>query len=164
MSSFGWKRSMGKYVPYLGTDVQFKKVTLDERGEYTTEDGLTEYTIGLPMPMEVNTQPLSGAKLEGFQQSSIRVLFRLLNTGHFSYGCSNDEEKYIDFDPWSVKQEYERAHDLATGDVQLDIPYGYMKKSNVADSIYPNNTGVGINIRSDSPEPFNLLLISEIYK
>ncbi|MCQ2075984.1 MAG: hypothetical protein MJZ20_02975 [Bacteroidaceae bacterium] len=161
---FANKEVWVKYVPFLQKEAQFQKVMLDANGEYSIKDGLTEYTVGLPMPMEINTQPLSGAKLEGFQQSSIRVLFRLLNTGHFSYGCSNDEEKYIDFDPWSVKQEYERAHELATGDVQLDIPYGYMKKSNVADSVYPNNTGVGINIKSDSPEPFNLLLISEVYK
>lgn len=161
---FANKEVWVKYVPFLQKEAQFQKVMLDANGEYSIKDGLTEYTVGLPMSMEINTQPLSGAKLEGFQQSSIRVLFRLLNTGHFSYGCSNDEEKYIDFDPWSVKQEYERAHELATGDVQLDIPYGYMKKSNVADSVYPNNTGVGINIKSDSPEPFNLLLISEVYK
>lgn len=161
---FADKEVWVKYIPFLQTETQFQKIKLDDKGEYEIKDGLTEYTIGLPMPMEINTQPLSGAKLEGFQQSSIRVLFRLLNTGHFSYGCSNDESKYIDFDPWSVKQEYERTHELATGDVQLDIPYGYMKKSNVADSVYPNNTGVGINIKSDSPEPFNLLLISEVYK
>lgn len=154
------------YVKYDTADAigQFKKVSLDVNGEFDMREEMTRYMVGIPMPMEMRTQPLSGSKLEGAQQAPVKMMARIMNTGEFSYGTSNDFTKYVDFKPWSKMQEYGSEHRLSTGDIELNLPAGYMHKTNAADNEYPNSTGVGLNFISDTPEPFNLLLISEVYK
>jgi len=149
---------------------QFVKVTLDENGDVSHDiytgvylPTAKKFAVGLPMVSELHTQPAFGQKVEGHQQQSLSVYVRLNKSGAFEYGCSVDFDKYFAYDMWNAQQEYSVAHRLYTGDIKLDIPLGYAEAQNQGEGKYPNDTAVGLNIRSDSPEPLNILSIQEIY-
>ena len=149
---------------------QFMKVELDANGD-VSHDPLSgvkipeakQFKVGLPMVSEVHTQPAFGQKLEGHQQQSLCVYMRLNKSGAFEYGCSVDFSKYFKYEAWNLQQEYDEAHRLYTGDIKLDIPLGYAEAQNQGEGTYPNTSGVGINIKSDTPEPLNILSMQEIY-
>lgn len=143
---------------------QFKKVTLDDLGRAEGIPSSKKYRVGLPMVCELHTQPAFGDKVEGMQQQSISVYLRLKDSGAFNYGSSVDFGQYFPYDSWPNRQEYDAGRVLYTGDCALNIPLGYAHAANQGDGIYPNTTAVGINIKTDTPEPFNLLSIQEIYK
>jgi len=149
---------------------QFTKVTLDASGDVSHDptSGVylptaTKFKVGLPMVSELHTQPAFGAKVEGHQQQSLSVYLRLNKSGAFEYGCSVDFDKYFKYEAWNLSQEYDAAHRLYTGDIKLDIPLGYAEAQNQGEGKYPNTAGVGINIKSDTPEPLNILSMQEIY-
>jgi hypothetical protein len=50
-----------------------------------------------------------------------------------------------------------------TGDIQLPASFGYMQGQNTADGPYPNDTSVAFNVKAVTPEPFNLLMVSNVY-
>lgn len=162
------------YLPqFAGKDVyvrsgdnpsQFLKKTVPDGGRLEGLPLATYHIVSLPMVCELHTQPAFGQKVEGHQQQSISMFLRLNNSGSFSYGCSVDFDKYFDYKDWADRQQFEEAPVLYTGDCYLNIPLGYAEADNQGDNLYPNSTGVGINIKSDTPEPFNLLSIQEIYK
>lgn len=149
---------------------QFVKVELDANGD-VSHDPLSgvkipeakQFKVGLPMVAELHTQPAFGQKLEGHQQQSLCVYMRLNKSGAFEYGCSVDFSKYFKYEAWNLQQEYDEAHRLYTGDIKLDIPLGYAEAQNQGEGTYPNTSGVGINIKSDTPEPLNILSMQEIY-
>lgn len=143
---------------------QFKKVVLDSDGNSDAIPESENYKIGLPMVCQLHTQPAFGNKVEGAQQQSISVYLRLKDSGSFEYGSSVDFDKYFPFDSWPSRQEYDSGRMLYTGDCELNIPLGYAHASNQGSGPYPNTSSVGINIKSDAPEPLNLLSIQEIYK
>jgi len=122
---------------------------------------------GLPLVSEVHTLPPynQNNKLEGLQQKAVKFNIRLLDSGEFEYGSSNDFDKWYEYHNWNTQagQEYNAPHKLMSGDLQLPAPFGYMQSNNKADGKYPNTTGVSLNIRSSSPEPFNLLMVSNLY-
>ena len=121
--------------------------------------------VGFPMPFEVHGVPSVGRKLEGSQQKSVRFLVRLLDSGAFSYGSSHDFNKWYEYNNWNVAggQAWDSSHKLMTGDIQLPASFGYMQGQNTADGPYPNDTSVALNVFSDTPEPFNLLMVSSVY-
>jgi hypothetical protein len=143
---------------------QFKKVVLDDNGCSNEFPDSIAYRVGLPMVCELHTQPAFGQKVEGAQQQSIAVYLRLYKSGNFSYGSSVDFGKYFNYEGWADRQEYNEALALYTGDCMLNVPVGYAEAANWGDGKYPATSGVGINIKCDTPEPFNLLSIQEIYK
>lgn len=158
------------WIKYGDDLSQFVKVTLDENGDVSRDiySGVVlpvskQFAVGLPMVSELHTQPAFGQKVEGHQQQSLSVYVRLNKSGAFEYGCSVDFDKYFAYDMWNTQQEYSVAHRLYTGDIKLDIPLGYAEAQNQGEGKYPNDTAVGLNIRSDSPEPLNILSIQEIY-
>ena len=158
------------WIKYGDDLSQFVKVTLDENGDVSHDiyTGVVlpvskQFAVGLPMVSELHTQPAFGQKVEGHQQQSLSVYVRLNKSGAFEYGCSVDFDKYFAYDMWNAQQEYSVAHRLYTGDIKLDIPLGYAEAQNQGEGKYPNDTAVGLNIRSDSPEPLNILSIQEIY-
>lgn len=158
------------WIKYGDDLSQFIKVTLDENGDVSHDiySGVVlpmskTFKVGLPMVAELHTQPAFGNKLEGHQQQSLSVYLRLNKTGAFEYGASVDFDKYFKYEAWNTQQEYDAAHRLYTGDIKLDIPLGYAEAQNQGEGRYPNTAGVGINLRSDTPEPMNLLSIQEIY-
>ena len=158
------------WIKYGDDLSQFIKVTLDENGDVSHDiySGVVlpmskTFKVGLPMVAELHTQPAFGNKLEGHQQQSLSVYLRLNKTGAFEYGASVDFDKYFKYEAWNTQQEYDVAHRLYTGDIKLDIPLGYAEAQNQGEGRYPNTAGVGINLRSDTPEPMNLLSIQEIY-
>jgi hypothetical protein len=144
---------------------QFVKVSCSEDGRINNPFVTQLLEVGLPMACEVHCIPSYRDKLEGFQQKSVRFLVRLLESGAFSYGSSHDFTKWYDYNNWSTTedQEWDSSHKLMTGDVQLPASFGYMQGQNTADGPYPNDTGVGLNIKSETPEPFNVLMVSSIY-
>jgi hypothetical protein len=121
------------------------------------------FKIGLPMVSELHTQPAFGQKIEGHQQNGLSVYIRLNKSGAFSYGSSADFSKYFRYENWHLQQEFDAEHRLYTGDIKLDIPLGYTEAQNQGEGKYPNTSGVGINIKSDTPEPLNILSMQEIY-
>lgn len=152
------------YVKY-GDDLgQFVKVTLDENGDCKDIPKSKRFLTGLPMVCELHTQPAFGNKVEGMAQQSLSIYLRLKGSGSFQYGSSVDFNTYYDYKVWSPEQNYNVAPILYTGDLYLNIPMGYTENQVKPDSLYPNTSGVGINIKTDTPEPFNLLAIQEIYK
>ena len=152
------------YVKY-GDDLgQFVKVTLDESGDCKDIPKSKRFLTGLPMVCELHTQPAFGNKVEGMAQQSLSIYLRLKESGSFQYGSSVDFNTYYDYKVWSPEQNYNVAPILYTGDLYLNIPMGYTENQVKPDSLYPNTSGVGINIKTDTPEPFNLLSIQEIYK
>lgn len=142
---------------------QFIETTLDENGYYKFNEPTTEYAVGIKLVAEVHTQPAFGRKAEGVVQQSVKVSMRLLESGAFEYGDSTDFSKYIKFENWGTDQDYEEPHKLYTGDALLDLATGYMTMANEGKGPYPNDTGVGVNVRASTPEPFNLLSVTEIY-
>jgi len=158
------------WIKYGDDLSQFVKVTLDENGDISHDiytgvylPTAKKFAVGLPMVSELHTQPAFGQKIEGHQQQSLSVFVRLNKSGAFEYGCSVDFDKYFKYDMWNTQQEYSVAHRLYTGDIKLDIPLGYAEAQNQGEGKYPNDTAVGLNIRSDSPEPLNILSVQEIY-
>lgn len=159
------------YIRYGDNFSQFIKVELDENGDIS-HDSLTgvflpksEYfKVGIPMVSELHTQPAFGNKLEGHQQQSLSVYLRIKESGAFDYGSSVDFTKYFRNEYWNTKQEYGTSHRLYTGDMNLNIPLGYAEAQNQGEGPYPNTSAVGINIKSDTPEPLNILSIQEIYR
>ena len=148
---------------FVVVDGQFIETTLDENGYYKFNEPTTEYAVGIKLVAEVHTQPAFGRKAEGVVQQSVKVSMRLLESGAFEYGDSTDFSKYIKFENWGTDQDYEEPHKLYTGDALLDLATGYMTMANEGKGPYPNDTGVGVNVRASTPEPFNLLSVTEIY-
>lgn len=159
------------YIRYGEDFSQFTKVELDATGD-VSHDPMTgvylpkaEYfKVGIPMVSELHTQPAFGNKVEGHQQQSLSVYIRLVNSGAFEYGSSVDFEKYFRHEYWNTQQSYGSEHRVFTGDMKLNIPLGYAEAQNQGEGPYPNTSAVGINIKSDTPEPLNILSIQEIYK
>ena len=166
ISNFGVQHHAGKEVwVCFGEDYkQFIKATLDDSGCTEGIPDSKQYLVGLPMVCEFHSQPAFGDKVEGMQQQSISVYLRLKDSGAFNYGSSVDFSQYFPYDSWPSRQEFDTGRVLYTGDCELNIPLGYAHAANQGDGIYPNTSAVGINIKSDTPEPFNLLSIQEIYK
>lgn len=114
-----------------------------------------EIVIGEKLECEIHMTPNYDSKLEGAVQKSVRYIVRLLNSGPFSYGSSNDFSTYY---PYEMKDD-----DILTGDILLPASFGYMQGQNIAEGPYPNNTGVALNLQTDAPLPFNLLMVGTIY-
>lgn len=159
------------YVRYGDDLSQFLKVTLDENGDVshdpysgTIMPVSKKFQVGLPMMAEMHTQPAFGNKVEGTQQQSLMFNVRMNNSGAFEYGSSVDFNQYFKYDAWPLRQQYGDGHVLYTGDLALNVPLGYAEAQNQGDGKYPNTAGVGINIRSDTPEPLGILSIEEIYR
>lgn len=147
------------------SDGQFYKVVVAEDGTVVNEFAGEDIIVGKPMPFEVHGIPTVGSKLEGTQQKSVRFLVRLLDSGAFSYGSSHDFDKWYDYNNWNIvgSQEWDSKHKLMTGDLQLPASFGYMQGQNTADGPYPNDTSVAFNVKAVTPEPFNLLMVSNVY-
>jgi hypothetical protein len=159
------------YIRYGEDFSQFVKVELDATGDISHDPTTGVYLpqseyfkVGVPMVSELHTQPAFGNKVEGHQQQSLSVYIRLVNSGAFEYGASVDFTKYFRHEYWNLQQEYGSGHRMFTGDMKLNIPLGYAEAQNQGEGPYPNNTAVGINIKSDTPEALNILSIQEIYK
>lgn len=152
------------YIRFGHNLTQFLKKTLDEFGNATGVPRSKKFRIGLPMVCELHTNAAFGRKVEGMQQQSIAVYLRLYNSGAFSYGSSVDFDKYFEYKDWSDRQVYDDKLALYTGDCALNIPLGYAEAANWGDGKYPTTAGVGINIKCETPEEFNLLSIQEIYQ
>ena len=159
------------YIRYGEGFSQFTKVQLDASGDIS-HDPLTGvylpqakyFKVGIPMVAEMHTQPAFGNKVEGHQQQSLSMYLRLVNSGAFEYGSSVDFTKYFRHEYWNTQQEFGASHRLFTGDMKLEIPLGYAEAQNQGEGPYPNTSAVGINIKSDTPEPLNILSIQEIYR
>ena len=147
-----------------GTPMRFYHLVVPKSGVIPINYKWHNIVIGIAMPCEAHLSPAVGEKLEGLQQKSVRFIVRLFESGAFSYGSSNDFDKWYEYNNWSVQdgQKWDTSHQLLTGDFQLPSPFGYAVGQN-ASTRYPNSTGVGLNIFSDTPEPFNLLLVSNLY-
>lgn len=128
---------------------------------YTT----SRLIVGIEMPCEIHTHPLYNDKFETAQQKSVRYTIRVVNSGAFSYGSSNNFGKWYDYKNWNVadNEEYGSGHNLMTGDIRLPSSFGYQKAQNQANSKYPNDSSVALSLKTVTPEPFNLLLVSSIY-
>lgn len=113
-----------------------------------------EIITGVKMPCELHLTPHSDAKIEGSVQKSVRFVVRLFESGPFSYGSSQDFDKYY---------PYEQSTNKMTGDIMLPSSFGYQQGQNTTDGPYPNDTGIALNLKTDAPLPFNLLLVSSIY-
>lgn len=184
------KRGSITYIEYIDTlnpsyCLSAKKYTVEGQIEYNGyDDNLVAYCVqdnvyydvsltegviaGLPIAEVVNKDVIIGSKmvceahltphfdqkLEGTVQKSVRFVIRLLDSGPFSYGSSQDFDRYY---------EYEGSTNKMTGDLMLPASFGYQQGQNTVDGIYPNDTGVALNIKTDAPLPFNLLMVSSIY-
>ena len=149
---------------YIIVDDQFIEAKLDENGHYDFDEPTDNYSVGIKMVSELHTQPAFGRKAEGVAQQSVKVSMRLLTSGAFEYGDSTNFERYVKFENWGTDQELGKPLKLYTGDVMLDLATGYtMMFANEGKGPYPNTTGVGINIKSFTPQPFNLLSVTEVY-
>jgi hypothetical protein len=60
-------------------------------------------------------------------------------------------------------QTWDTQHKLVTGDIQLPASFGYTVGQNKGTGEYPNDTGVGLNMYMNTPEPFCLLSVSCVY-
>ena len=159
------------YIRYGDGFSQFTKVDLDENGDVSHDPvsgvyvpASTRFKIGIPMVSEVHTQPAFGNKVEGHQQQSLYMYMRIVNSGAFEYGSSVDFTKYFRHEYWNSQQYWGDEHRLFTGDMKLEIPLGYAEAANQGEGPYPNTSAVGINVKSDMPEPLNILSIQEIYR
>lgn len=159
------------YIRYGVNFSQFTKVQLDENGDVSHDiytgvylPQAVQFKVGLPMVAEMHTQPAFGNKVEGHQQQSLYMYMRIVNSGAFEYGSSVDFTKYFRHEYWNTQQEYGSGHRLFTGDMKLEIPLGYAEAQNQGEGPYPNTSAVGVNIKSDTPEPLNILSIQEIYR
>ena len=162
VSSFDIEQFANQTV-YVVVDGQFFEETLDDNGHYDFKTPTDHYSVGVKMTSELHTQPAFGKKAEGIVQQSVKVSLRMLESGAFEYGDSTDFSKYIKFDNWGTDQELGEPHKLYTGDALLDLASGYAALSNEGKGPYPNDTGIGINIKAHTPEPFNLLSVTEVY-
>lgn len=170
------------HIPYNpedapGTTVYVKDMESGQFVSYDVNDGLytgrgfknpfksKKVCIGMGMPFELHGIPSVGKKLEGSQQKAVRFLVRLLDSGAFSYGSSHDFNRWYDYNNWNIadSQEWDSKHKLMTGDIQLPSSFGYVQGQNTADGPYPNDTSVALNVKAVTPEPFNLLMVSNIY-
>lgn len=147
------------------SDGQFYKVIAAEDGTVINGFVGEDIIVGKPMQFMVHGIPSVGQKLEGFQQKAVRFLVRLLESGAFSYGSSHDFNRWYEYNNWNIadSQEWDSVHRLMTGDIQLPSSFGYVQGQNTADGPYPNDTSAALNVRSDTPEPFNLLMVSNVY-
>jgi hypothetical protein len=147
------------------SDGQFYKVVAAEDGTIVNEFVGEDIVVGKPMQFIVHGIPSVGQKLEGFQQKAVRFLVRLLESGAFSYGSSHDFNRWYEYNNWNIadSQEWDSKHRLMTGDIQLPSSFGYVQGQNTADGPYPNDTSAALNVYSDTPEPFNLLMVSNVY-
>lgn len=159
------------YIRYGVNFSQFTKVELDENGDISHDiytgvylPQAVQFKVGLPMVAEMHTQPAFGNKVEGHQQQSLYMYMRIVNSGAFEYGSSVDFTKYFRHEYWNTQQEYGSGHRLFTGDMKVEIPLGYAEAQNQGEGPYPNTSAVGVNIKSDTPEPLNILSIQEIYR
>ena len=159
------------YIRYGVNFSQFTKAELDENGDVSHDiytgvylPQAVQFKVGLPMVAEMHTQPAFGNKVEGHQQQSLYVYIRVNESGAFEYGSSVDFSKYFRHEYWNTQQEYGSGHRLFTGDMKLEIPLGYAEAANQGEGPYPNTSAVGVNIKSDTPEPLNILSIQEIYR
>ena len=162
VSSFDIEQFANQNV-YVVVDGQFFEETLDDRGHYDFKTPTDHYSVGVKMVAEIHTQPAFGRKAEGVVQQSVKVSMRLLDSGAFEYGDSTDFNKFTKFENWGTDQELGEPHNLYTGDAMLDLASGYAMWSNDGKGPYPNDTGIGINIKAYTPEPFNLLSVTEVY-
>ena len=139
--------------------------TLEEIKKYLDENAKEGDIVGIEMPCEIHTHPLYNDKFETAQQKSVRYTIRVVNSGAFSYGSSNNFGKWYDYKNWNVadNEEYGSGHNLMTGDIRLPSSFGYQKAQNQANSKYPNDSSVALSLKTVTPEPFNLLLVSSIY-
>jgi hypothetical protein len=148
-------------------DGMFYHIVVGSDGTFTNRFSTRSLAYGLPLVAEVHTLPSynQNNKLEGLQQKAIKFNVRLLDSGAFSYGSSNDFDQWYEYHNWNTQsgQEWDAQHNLMSGDLQLPAPFGYMQVGNKADGKYPNTTGVAINLRAETPEPFNLLMVSNLY-
>jgi hypothetical protein len=144
---------------------EFERQEINELGVINNPFETNMLFIGIEMPCEVHTHPLYNDKFETAQQKSVRYTIRVINSGAFSYGSSNQFGKWYDYKNWNTTgtEEYETGHDLMTGDIHLPSSFGYQQAQNKADSKYPNDSSVALNLLAVTPEPFNLLLVSSIY-
>ncbi len=151
------------YIVLEGEETEWARAVSGDTAFVQTN--YVSFDVGLTMTCEMHSQPMVKQKSEGQQQKPVRLTLRLNESGAFSYGSSHDFDKYYDYDAWNVLsgQEYDSAKKLNTGDIMLPESFGYTQQGNVADGEYPNTTGVGVNIKATTPEPFNLLLMSMIY-
>lgn len=175
LSTRRYKEASKSFVEpvFADSDVYVKNVSSGQFYKtYVGDDGIVindfvgaDIMVGFPMPFEVHGVPSVGRKLEGSQQKSVRFLVRLLNSGAFSYGSSHDFDRWYDYNNWNIAdgQAWDSSHKLMTGDIQLPASFGYMQGQNTADGPYPNDTSVALNVFSDTPEPFNLLMVSNVY-
>lgn len=147
------------------SDGQFYKVVAAEDGTIVNEFVGEGIIVGKPMQFIVHGIPSVGQKLEGFQQKAVRFLVRLLESGAFSYGSSHNFNRWYEYNNWNIadSQEWDSRHRLMTGDIQLPSSFGYVQGQNTADGPYPNDTSAALNVYSDTPEPFNLLMVSNVY-
>lgn len=144
---------------------EFYQTDVDALGSLNAKRPWTHFVIGLPMTCVFNGNPMAGEKLEGLQQKSMAFTVRLRDSGAFMYGTSHDFDKYYKYNYWDSldAQQYGVSHKLITGDIELPTPSGYMQSGNIVSTKYPNNTGVALNLKCETPEPFNLLMISNVY-
>lgn len=143
---------------------EFVRVEWPEDGIMCFDKPIRRFTIGQEMVSELHTQPAFGRKMEGAQQQAIMMSLRLLESGAFEFGASNDFKTMFPYKNWKRDDEYGKWHKMYTGDATLNIPTGYAKNANEGTGPYANSTGIGINIRVTTPEPFNLLSITEVYQ
>lgn len=161
------------FADYAGMEVwvknndngQFYHTVLGPSGEFDNEYGWLNFSIGIKMSCSIHGQPFVGEKLEGLQQKNVRFIVRLREAGDFSYGSSIDFTKTYHYNDWNIlsSQQWNAAHNLITGDVQLPSSFGYTVGQNKGTGPYPNDTGVALNLFADTPEPFTLLSVSGIY-
>lgn len=150
---------------YDGDTGEFQRENIGEDGVINNPFVSDNIIIGIEMPCEVHTHPLYNDKFETTQQKSVRYTIRVVDSGAFSYGSSNDFGKWYDYANSNTvgEQEYGSGHQLMTGDIRLPSSFGYQQAQNKADSKYPNDTSVALSLKAVTPEPFNLLLVSSIY-
>ena len=151
------------YVCDLDT-AQFYETEVSDFG-IVENRGFKNFLVGLPMYCTFHGQPMTGEKLEGLQQKSIAFNIRLIDSGTFEYGTSHDFNLWHKYKYWQTQsgQQYGSQHALLTGDIKVPVPAGYMTAANKGTGPYPNDTGVALNLRCETPEPFTLLMISNVY-
>lgn len=151
------------YVMDMDT-YQFRLVQVGEDGVIKNTK-LKNFYVGLPMVCTLHGQPMSGEKLEGLQQKAIGFNIRLNESGRFEYGTSHAFDSYSEYKHWNTVggQEYGTGPNYITGDIHLPTPSGYMQQANKGVGPYPNDTAIALNLRCSTPEPFNILMISNVY-
>lgn len=164
-TTYAAPRFAGKKVYLVNVTADtFELVDWPEDGIMPLDCTTGDYIIGQEMTCELHTQPAFGRKAEGLQQQAIMMSLRLLESGTFEFGASNDFKTMFPYKVWGKDDAWGEWHKTFTGDATLNIPTGYAKNANEGTGPYANSTGIGINIRATTPEPFNLLSIMEVYQ